>query len=190
MPSSSSGRRPLYLALVLSLLLHAAILVAPSLLLPAMKKTPPLQVVLRPPPVETPAAQIPVPPEPLLKNTLDEERQEESVPKPPPDRPAVQPTPQELRQQRKKAEQQLRRKLHAMDFYPAEAIERNLEGDVVLILNFDAAGQLSGIMLATSSGHKILDSAAQRAVRASAANFADPVLAKREMLFTVYFRLQ
>ncbi len=193
-------RRPFYLALGLSLLLHAVVLAAPSLLhvfLPPVKKTPPpLQVALRPP-VET-MPNIPAPPEPVLKDTLAEKQREEPVPQVPPEppKPVVKPpaekraATQELRRHQKKVEQQLRRKLHALDFYPAEAIERNLEGDVVLILSFDAAGRLSDTMLATSSGHAILDSAAQRAVRASAGNFADPALAKQEILFTVYFWLQ
>jgi protein TonB len=49
--------------------------------------------------------------------------------------------------------------------YPEEAIKRGLSGEVVLIVEIGAGGRIVGASVATSSGHRILDDAALRAVR-------------------------
>jgi len=47
--------------------------------------------------------------------------------------------------------------------YPREARRRGIEGIAILRLNISATGQVTAVKLLTSSGHPILDTAAQRA---------------------------
>ena len=54
-------------------------------------------------------------------------------------------------------------------YYPREAIARGLEGDVVVLLILKPSGEVTGAMVATSSGHAILDDAALTAAWRSAA---------------------
>lgn len=49
--------------------------------------------------------------------------------------------------------------------YPAEAVRRGLEGDVMLQLSLDDAGRVLSAEVVTSSGHAILDRAALAAAR-------------------------
>jgi protein TonB len=53
--------------------------------------------------------------------------------------------------------------LTSEEFYPGEAIERGLEGRVVLLLRLDAAGTVTAVEVASSSGHALLDAAAVQA---------------------------
>ena len=51
--------------------------------------------------------------------------------------------------------------------YPAEARRRGIEGETTLELTVDAAGRVSSVAVAVSSGHPELDAAALRAVKAA-----------------------
>ena len=48
--------------------------------------------------------------------------------------------------------------------YPALALRRRLEGDVLLRIRVDAAGGCAGVEIVQSSGHLLLDRAAREAV--------------------------
>jgi protein TonB len=70
-------------------------------------------------------------------------------------------------------------------FYPREAIERGLEGRVILLLHLDPAGRVQAAEVASSSGHALLDAAAVQAagkITAIAGN-------ARQVLLPVDFRL-
>jgi len=72
-------------------------------------------------------------------------------------------------------------------FYPAEAIARGLEGEVVVLMLLDERGQVSAARVEQGSGQAILDAAALRAVRSLHSLPAD---APRETLLPVRFRLK
>lgn len=167
----------LILALALSLALHG------GLLLPDLLKRPPvapprpaLQAVLRlPPKPETPA-------EPLLKNTLDSEEAPPVAELPPPTVRKAKPE-NTLRRDVQVAQ----RKLSEQQFYPLEAVEQGIEGEVRLILKLSADGTVDDVNIAVSSGHAILDNAAIKAAYAM-----DPLtgVKSRELILPVIFRLQ
>lgn len=48
--------------------------------------------------------------------------------------------------------------------YPPAAVKKGLTGTVVLLLNIDEEGRLAGSEIISSSGHKLLDNAAVKAV--------------------------
>jgi len=72
------------------------------------------------------------------------------------------------------------------EFYPREAIARGLEGRVVLLLTFDAAGRLAILEIASSSGHPILDNAALTAAQ----RIGSLPGVRRQVLLPVEFRLE
>ncbi|MCL2524057.1 MAG: energy transducer TonB [Betaproteobacteria bacterium] len=73
------------------------------------------------------------------------------------------------------------------DFYPAEAIARGLQGEVLVRLLLTPDGSVEAARVEESSGHRLLDDAALKAVRALRALPAD---APRETLLPVIFRLR
>ena len=83
----------------------------------------------------------------------------------------------------RKAAEQLARDLP----YPAEAIERGWQGEALVLLFLDNAGNAIAARLEASSGHAILDDAAVRAARQLRAL---PDSAPREALLPVRFRLR
>jgi len=167
----------LILALALSLALHGAVLL-PELLkrLPVAPPRPALQALLRLPPSPE------IPPEPLLKNTLDPEEEAPEVKKPP---PALPPPPSKTPAKREvKAAQ---RKLSEHLYYPPEAVARGLEGEVRLILKLSATGAVEDVNIAASSGHPVLDNAA---IKAAYAMGKLTGVTSRELILPVIFRLQ
>ena len=76
--------------------------------------------------------------------------------------------------------------LASEEFYPREAIERGWEGRVVLLLTLDPHGRVTGIEVASPSGHALLD---QAAVTAAARIPALPA-GRRQALLPVEFRLE
>jgi protein TonB len=70
-------------------------------------------------------------------------------------------------------------------FYPREAIERGIEGDVIVLLTLTSAGGVAHAEVATSSGHAILDAAALEAVR----RINGLPSTQRQVLLPVQFRL-
>lgn len=72
-------------------------------------------------------------------------------------------------------------------FYPAEAIARGLEGEVVVLMMLDEEGRVVAARIEQGSGQPLLDAAALRAVRAL---HSLPANAPRETLLPVRFRLR
>lgn len=72
------------------------------------------------------------------------------------------------------------------EFYPREAIERGLEGRVVLLLALDESGRVATVDVASSSGHALLDAAA----RTAALRIGRLAGGKRQVLLPVEFRLE
>lgn len=72
------------------------------------------------------------------------------------------------------------------EFYPRAAIARGLEGRVVLLLTLSESGAVTGIEVASSSGHALLDAAALKA----AARIAALPGGRRQVLLPVEFRLE
>ena len=167
----------LILAYALSLALHGSLFL-PGLLQrqPAPPPPPALQARLRLPLVPE------LPPEPLLKNTLDEEAQPTLEAPPPPPKP--QPT---AKTPSRREVQTAQRKLSEHLFYPPEAVARGLEGEVRLILTLSASGSVEDVAVAASSGHPVLDNAAIRAAYAMGKLSGSP---SRELILPVLFRLQ
>ena len=83
----------------------------------------------------------------------------------------------------RKATEQIAKEL----FYPAEAIERGLEGEALVLLFLDESGNAIAARIEASSGHAILDVAALRAARTLKSL---PSSAPREALLPVRFRLR
>ncbi len=71
--------------------------------------------------------------------------------------------------------------------YPPEAIERGLQGEALVLLFLDAAGNAIAARIEASSGHSLLDDAALRAARSLRAL---PGSAPREVLLPVRFQLR
>lgn len=64
--------------------------------------------------------------------------------------------------------------------YPDQARRGKLQGSLVLVVGITATGHLHEVLLASSSGHKILDDAAMRIVELSAPYSAFPQRLKKE----------
>lgn len=176
--------RRLSAALALSLLLHALPLL-PNFLAaaPLPKRPPPLEARLRiePPPAafpKQPPLMLPEPPKPAKA----EARQTPKPPRPEKPRPAK-PSPgrtdwtTEVKRQLKDLERK---------FYPAEAIAQGLQGETLVLLVLDEAGNPVAARIETTSGYRILDDAALRAVRSLKSL---PASAPRETLLPVRFTL-
>lgn len=72
-------------------------------------------------------------------------------------------------------------------YYPEEALERGLQGEVRVLLLLDERGAIRRATLASSSGHALLDQAALAAV---ATLGRLPGLGVQELILPVEFRLQ
>jgi protein TonB len=175
----------LFLALAASLLLHALPLVALLLVQPSppARQQSPLAATLRPAPLPESQPQ-PLPPPPPL--TLPEQPKPAARPAKPSPRserekpPAAKTWTQAVRQHMEKLND-------AGQFYPAEAIARGLEGEVLVLIIIDESGKVTAARVEQGSGHGILDDAALRAVRSLRSLPAD---APREALLPVRFRLR
>ncbi|WP_200385662.1 energy transducer TonB [Rhodocyclus tenuis] len=173
----------LALAFALSVVLHAVLLFAGADSRRAPPAPPRLEARLRLPPAP--------PAEPLLKNTLaaePEPAKPAAKPLPPPPSaaktPAAAPKPAPTPVRELRAAQ---KKLAQHQYYPPEAIAAGLEGEVRLLVLLDADGQVSDVQIAASSGHRILDAAAQRAAFAMGSL---PGSSRRELILPVVFRLR
>lgn len=159
---------PIYVALMLSLTLHAVVVIVPTW----------LKLQLRTPAVPTIDARlIPLPPPIATADAVDSEADAGDAITPP---PAA--APQRLRGRA------LRRAQTALShhlFYPPEAIARGLEGEVILLLTLTDTGQLAKAEIARSSGHALLDQAALAAAQQLGALPGNT----RQTLFPVSFRL-
>lgn len=169
----------LALALVLSLLLHISPFIGGLVQTPpAAPPTPPIQAALRP---AAPAAST-VPLELEKKPPAPPVAQKQETPRrnSPNNIKSTKTWTQEVRKQ-------FNKQLEDGLFYPAEAIARGLEGEVVVLMLLDERGQVSAARVEQGSGQAILDAAALRAVRSLHSLPAD---APRETLLPVRFRLK
>lgn len=160
---------PLHLALLLSLTLHATLIVAPMWLAAKQQPLPKPNIEARliPPPA----------PEAMAEAVSTEASSADTVP----EQLAMPP--------RRLQGASLRRAQAALSkhlFYPPQAVAMGLEGEVILLLSLAENGQLVSAAVARSSGHAILDQAALDAARNIGALPGNP----RQTLFPVSFRLQ
>jgi protein TonB len=178
---------PSYLgrALAISLALHAAVIAGGAQLAAPVPRIVPLSrsaqadltVWFRDPPVEL---DVPAPPRPRLLLPRNSSRNANAaaavVPK-------AAPTVRLTGEAAASAAEQLQRELP----YPPEAIARGLQGEALVLLFLDAAGNVIAARIESSSGHALLDEAAVRAARSLRAL---PDSAPREALLPVRFRLR
>lgn len=175
------SRLKLHFALALSALLHGLLLTLPARDDEAPTPAPPrLQARLATSP--TPAAREVPPAEPLLKDTISD-RKEEIRPASPP----LSATARAGHAARARAREQARQQLNRQVFYPPEAVERGLEGEVKLRLRLDATGRVIDAAVLSGSGHAVLDQAALVAARQIGRIDAGGA---EELLLPVVFRLE
>lgn len=162
------------LALTASIVLHLILLLPSGWLLPAppAEMPPPLQVELSPPPEADRLATHPEPVEPAA-----------AVPPAPTFRQGRAPPPRELQG---RALETVLAALMRGEVYPRAAIDAGLEGRVLLLLTLDAAGRVTAVEVAGSSGHALLDDAALRA----ATRVGSLPGGRRQVLLPVDFRLE
>lgn len=180
-PPYGLSRLKLPFALALSALLHAALLFWPRTSdAPAAPAVERLQArLLAPRPAET-QPDVPVA-TPLLKDTRSE-RADEAPPA-----PAVVPAPRAAPIATARARERAQRQLNRHVFYPQEAIDRGLEGEVKLRLLLDGSGRVIDAAVLAGSGHPLLDRAALDAARQIGRIDAGGA---RELLLPVVFRLE
>lgn len=157
---------PLPLALLLSLVLHVALILAPA--------WPSLAPRAKQPRIEV---RLPVPEEAIPHSA--------SVATEPSD---AEPTPVAPVKPQRLAGSHLRQAQAALSrhlYYPPEAVANGLEGEVILLLTLSPTGQLTGVEIARSSGHALLDQAALDATR----RIGSLPGSKQQLLFPVSFRL-
>jgi len=184
-PPLDDERGLLVWAFALSLTLHAV-----SMLLPSPWQKPSAQEVAvsiltarlealerEPPPKPAPAE------EPAVKTKV-EEPMKASITKPRPKPRPVEKKPEPLAgQELDDALAKLADKL----LYPPEAIKQGLQGEAVVLLDIGEGGRIVSVLVASSSGHPVLDQAALRAVRQVGS--LSPTLGGRSILLPVRFRL-
>lgn len=172
--------RRLLLAFILSLAIHALPFV-PVLTSPSRTAEPPprLNVQIKPPPPLPPllAAPEPILPSPVVTPTKSSASHLSQA-----ERKARAP----VRWQQ--AVQQQMQKLKASGrYYSREAIELGLEGNLVVLMVLDEAGNVTAARIEESSGHPILDRDARQAVLSLRYLPAD---APREVLLPLRYRLR
>ncbi len=185
----------LYLTLLTSLALHALLVFAvhwPSARAPETMERIDVRLmqVETPPelPVEEPVSETTIAPEPALPPAPapppPPPRAQSPAPVPPPPPPsAVAPAPKKLDGNAlRRAQSVLSQHLS----YPPEAVERGLEGEVLVLLTLDEQSRVIKAELARSSGHPLLDQAALVAARRLGALPGNP----RQTLLPVSFQLQ
>ena len=147
------------LSILASLLLHAFVLWPFGFLVqhPAPVPRQVLEAVLLAPVLATPETTSAPAPEPVAVPVSKASRLD-----------AVPPAPTFAEQPRELQGRALKTALAALakqEFYPREAIERGIEGDVIVLLTLTRNGGVAAVAVATGSGHPILDAAALAAVR-------------------------
>jgi len=194
----------LHAALLCSAVLHGVLLAvpaAPAKPVPAVAR---LEARLRPPPAtpaqrqEAPPEAKPAPPEPEQKEPPAKAQKPQKPPKPP---KAEKPSPAKPAPVRFKeppatfngypvlsggAARYALNQLGRQPLYPQEAIDLGLQGEVLLLLFLDGAGNVLAARVERSSGHALLDQAAAKAARQLKAL---PEGAARETILPVRFRL-
>ena len=80
------------------------------------------------------------------------------------------------------------RKIRASVQYPNQAKKRNLQGRVTIAVTINADGEISGLKITQSSGHRILDRSVLKAVKESAP-FSNPPDGPVTVIVPIQFRL-
>lgn len=176
--------RRLLAALAGSLALHTLPLLLELLQAPPPVRQPPrLEARLQPAAAPLPAQPILLPPE------QPQPVEPEAQPAPPPKKleKHEKPQPSAATGWEAAIQKQIRKLDQQGDLYPAEAIAQKLEGTAVVLFVLDESGKVVAARLETSSGHKILDEAAVRAIYTLHSLPAD---APREGYCPVRFRLK
>lgn len=182
----------IFFSCLLSLGIHLLLLLSSILLLhkPERPPRPPLQSALRATlqakTTQAPSTASPVPYAPARK--FDTLANAKTPPTKTTQPPSQHPSPRLARTKKLQgiALQHAQTALSKHLFYPAAAIAQGLEGDVVLLLTLDSAGQMQSVDIAKSSGHALLDEAAM-----DAAQHIDALPGNtRQTLLPVSFRLQ
>ncbi|MCF8197295.1 MAG: energy transducer TonB [Sulfuritalea sp.] len=161
---------PLHFALLLSLSLHAVLIIAPSWQATRLQPFPEASIDAR---------LIPQTPDVAPADTVSTE----------PSKTVQSASPPTVAPPRKLQGSALRRAQASLTehlYYPLEAIERGLEGEVILLLQLSEDGRVVSASIARSSGHVLLDQAALEAARRIGALPGSP----RQSLFPVNFRLE
>ena len=174
--------RRLLAALALSILFHALPFAADFWPRPAVPAPRPLLAELRPTPPPPPAP-LPAPPPLILP---DPPRPQPAAAPPKPHAEPLRP-PAPARNWQEAVKRQIKQLDDAGLFYPEEAIARGQQGEALVLLILDEAGNAVAARLEQSSGHPLLDQAALRAARALRSLPAD---APRETLIPIRFRLR
>lgn len=171
--------RRLWLALAISLALHALPFLADRLHVRSVPK--------KPPPM-TARLTVPPPPPPVVPKLIVPEPAPETPPAPP---PVAKPTPKAKPAAPVSWNQAIREQVKQLkatgQFYSAEAIAQRLEGDPVVLFVLDEGGNVTAARIQESSGHALLDRDALRVIRSLRGLPAD---APREVLLPVRFRLK
>ena len=178
--------RLLRLAIAGSLLLHLLPFLPEFISSPEKASTAkPMTASLRPPPA-LPASTAPPPEIPLSlpkesKAKAPEKTQKQEKKLPEKTAPTAPKTwTQAVRQHLKKLQDE-------GQFYPEEARRNGIQGEALVYLMIDPSGKVIAARIEESSGHRILDEAALRAVRSLSSLPAD---APQETLLPVRFRLR
>src|SRR5574343_302391 len=138
---------------------------------PHPEPAPPLHVELQPVPPPTVPLTLPDQPKPMPAKSAPRPTQPKTTDSPSPSTTWTQAIRQHLKQLDAKGQ-----------FYPADAIARGEQGEVLVLLMLDESGQVIGSRVEQSSGYRALDEAALRAVRSLRALPAD---APRQSLLPV-----
>ena len=178
------------LAVVASIFLHASVLGVASRLPSSDALAPiepaPLNARLLP---RMPDA--PTPDDGLIKNTLPPEEAQAPASAP---RASKRDEPKAAKAAGRPVERQratiddTQQRISETILYPPEALAQGLEGEVIVLLEIDAAGHVQSAAIASGSGHAILDAAALRAVRE--VGTLSPAVAGRTILLPVRFQLR
>jgi len=160
----NEANRSLIAALCASVMLHALLLFAlPEVRIPSPPVLPPLVAKLMSEP-ETPAVRQ----DDTLLNTMkpDEAPREKRMEPPlPPPAKEQRSSRAEERKPPSRPLEDLPQRLADRLYYPKEALQAGIEGEVVLFLEFDERGEIVNVILGSSSGSPVLDQAAMDAVR-------------------------
>ena len=171
------------LALIASILLHSLPWLLNQTPSPKPPPKPTLTATLAPQ-LPPPAPVAPPPPELILAEQPKPEI------RPPPPKPEKQRPGEKQLNAPKTWNQAIAKQLKSLkdrqEYYPQEAINQGLQGEVLVLVIIDENGNITAARIEESSGHRLLDDAALRNVRTIRSLPAD---APRQALLPLRFKL-